>query len=348
MISEEARPLLEQNKSFQNGVQFAWDATSIKSWEKCPRYYYYAHIEGWQTRTLNEHLRFGLHYATALEHYHKHIASGDNVDEALLKVVREAMEDTWDRECLKCKGAGSILEHPADQPFSQSLAAMDTCPKCAGSGADEGRPWTSLDTVKNRGNLIRTIIWYVEQFRDDPAKVVILSDGRPAVEYSFSLPVDNGLIFCGHIDRLVDYSDNIYVQDQKTTKTTISAQYFRQYSPDTQMSMYAFAGRMVYGNPIKGVMIDAAQIAVGFSRFERGFTFRGPGTLEEWYDVTLAHIEDAQRATREQYFPMNTTSCHQYGGCTFREICSRSPSVRKNFLEGNFERTRLWDPLERR
>lgn len=293
-----------ENKSFQNGVQFAWDSTSLKNWDTCPRYYYYTNILGWKPKRENDHIRFGKHYATALEHYHKHLFEGADHDEATLRVVREAMIDS--------------------------------------------HGWQSLDNVKTRANLIRTIVWYLEQHKDDPLKVITLSDGRPAVEYSFSIAVDNDIFFCGHLDKIVDFEGHAYVQDQKTTKSTISPQYFRQYSPDIQMSMYSFAGQAIYKNPVKGVMIDAAQIAVGFTRFDRGFAFRPVGVLEEWYDMTMLKIEQAQTATREQHFPMRETSCHNFGGCAFREVCHRAPFIREKFLEAEFEKQPTWDPLERR
>lgn len=298
--------------AFRDGVQFAWSATTIKWAETCPRYYQLSMIEGWHSRASSAHLIFGGHYATALEHFHKWMAEGMDREQATREVVREALINTWERE-----------------------------------GEAPG-PWTSDHNLKNRDNLIRSIVWYLEQFRDDAAKPVILSDGKPAVELSFNLPVDNDIVFVGHIDRLADYADNLYIQDQKTTGTTLSARYFEQYSPDTQMSLYTFAGSAVFGIPVKGVMIDAAQIAVGFTRFERGFTFRTSEQLTEWYDSAMYTILKTQELTRENHFPMNPSACGNYGGCVFRGVCSKSPGARKNFLAADFIQGGGYDPLERR
>lgn len=299
------------NTSFRDGVQFAWDSTSIKTAEDCLRKYRYKLIDGWQPRRKSVHLLFGGWYATALEHYHKHIALGDDEDAALIKVVREALESTWERT------------------------------------EDGGRPWVSDHTTKTRENLIRTIIWYVDHFRDDPVTVYKKVDGTPAVEFSFSFELES-VTFSGHIDRLVEYTGNYYVMDQKTTGSTITQQYFDQFDPDTQMSLYTLAGQIIYDRPIKGVIIDAAQIAVGFSRFLRGFTFRDPAKLDEWLDSALDTISRAQIATVEDHFPMNPSSCHKYNGCEFRHVCARSPAVRQSFLEADFIRGETWDPLKRR
>lgn len=295
-------------------VQFGWDATSISSYEKCPRYYQLKHLEGWQPNNKSVHLRFGGHYADALEHYFKHLADGADAEEALRLVVRQALIDTWDRE---------------DED-------------------DEGQPWESLHNTKTRDTLIRSIVWYFDHFEDDPAPTVILPDGKPAVEYSFALPVDNDIVFCGHIDRLVDYAGGIYVMDQKTAGNTITPRYFEGYSPDVQMSMYSWAGGIIFDVPVKGVIIDAAQIAVGFTRFSRGFVPRSTQILDEWYDMTMLTIEDAQRSTKENQFRMNRASCGNYGGCEFRNICTRIPQHRQNLLQADFHKAPRWDPLKRR
>lgn len=336
--------------AFRDGVQFAWSATTIKMAETCLRYYQYSMIDGWHSKSQGPHLRFGQHYARAIEHFHKLRAEGMGPNEATIVVVREALEDTWDRTvCGTCHGTGSILEHPKDEPFSQSLAAMDTCHDCKGHGyLDEGHPWNSDHNLKTRETLIRSIVWYLDQFKNDSALPVILSSGAPAVELSFNLPVDNDIMFVGHLDRLADYSDNLYVMDQKTTGSTINQKFFEGFSPDTQMSLYTFAGSAVFGAPVKGVIIDAAQIAVGFTRFERGFTFRTPGQLDEWYDGAMTAILRAQQATRDNHFPQNPSACGNYGGCVFRAVCARDPGVRKNFLAGDFIQGGGYDPLERR
>lgn len=320
------------NESWKDGVQFVWDSTSISLAQSCLRKYYYKMIEGWVPKRPSVHLRFGAHYATALEHFYKlrHV-EGKSYDEALREVVREALLATWEREQLKDEEGNPLVDAEGN-------------PLLGG----DGKPWLSDDPNKTRETLIRTIIWYCEEFKDDTTQVKLLADGSPAVEHSFMLPVDNGVIFSGHLDRVVEYSGDVYVMDQKTTKAALSAYYFDKYKPHTQMSMYTFAGQAILAAPVKGVIIDAAQIAVGFTRFTRGFTFRTEPELAEWYDSTMFWIVQAQNASREQYFPMNPAACDQYGGCEFRHICSRAPSVRENFLRADFLKTSPWNPAQRR
>lgn len=303
-----------------SGAQFAWDSTSIKLAETCLYKYHLKMHQAWGPERKSAHLIFGGLYATALEHYHKAVAAGVDRDQATRDVVHEALCDTWEYETDE-----------AGEPIPET-----------------GGPWESDHNLKTRGNLIRSIVWYLDQFRDDPCTTVILSTGEAAVEYSFKLPVDNDIIFAGHLDRLVEYSDHLYVQDQKTSGTTITSRFFDGFNPDTQMSMYTWAGKTIFNVPVKGVMIDAAQIAVGFTRFERGFTFRADDQLGEWYDGAMHTIELARHATHEGYFPMNPSSCGNYGGCEFRFACSKAPSVREQFLKGDYVKGEIWNPLRSR
>lgn len=303
-----------------SGAQFAWDSTSIKLAETCLYMYKLKMLDGWQPDNKSVHLIFGGLYASALENFYKAVAEGIDREQAIRDVVHEALIATW--------------EHETDE-------AGDPIP-------ETGAPWQSNHNLKTRGNLIRSIVWYFEQFRDDPCTTVHLSTGAPAVEHSFKLPVDDGIVLAGHLDRLVTYSGSLYVQDQKTSGSTITGRFFEGFNPDTQMSLYTWAGKAIFHMPVKGVMIDAAQIAVGFTRYERGFTFRSDDQLDEWYEGAMHTIGRARAAVHEDYFPMNPSSCSNYGGCEFRHICARSPSVREQFLKGEFTRGDIWNPLRSR
>lgn len=316
------------NTSFDISGQFCWDSTSLTLAATCPRKYYYKMIEGWQPDGKSAHLRFGSHYATALEHYYKHLAEGMSSEDAMIEIVWDALMETWDHERDENEG------------------------RIEGTGA----PWESLHNLKTRGNLIRSIIWYFDHFADDPTKVILLANGKPGVEYTFKLPVDEGILFSGHIDRLVEYSSDPYIMDQKTTGTTISARFFSEFDLSTQMSMYTFAGKIIYNLPVKGVIIDGAQIAVGFTRFERGYTFRSDAQLDEWYEEMLV-LATNYRARFQQWqesgnadraFPRNLSACGNYGGCEFRDICSKAKEFRDQFLRGSFTKGEPWDPMKAR
>lgn len=293
--------------------QLAWDSTSLGALKRCPRYYEYNIIEGYVSRQESVHLRFGSEYNNALVTYHKSRALGKSKEEAELDALRYAMIHTWD-EAL-------------------------------------GRPWTSDEPTKNRETLIRTIIWYLAKYEEDSLETLVLATGEAAVELPFRIDIDtpSGLtgesyLLCGYLDRKVTFNGGAWITDWKSSKYALDEKYFDRYSPDNQVSQYAFAGTIIGAEPIKGVIIDAVQLGVTFSRFQRGQIGRTATQLEEWLKDSIYFIRLNETYVNENYWPQNDTSCEKYGGCPYRKICSASPEIRPKLLDGLFSK-RSWDPL---
>jgi len=305
-------PSPDKKKSFADGLQFAWDGTSLELAQTCLRKYYYSIIRGIRPKEKSVHLVFGGFYASALEQFYKLRAEGLDIESALHRVIKTVMHDTWDHE------AG----HPI--PFN--------------------------DSAKTRYNLVRTIVWYVEQYGNEAEGFMStyhLQSGKPAVELSFTLELTDDILYCGHLDRVVEYAGDLYVMDQKTTGGAVGSYFFRNFDLSNQMSGYSWAGSTILSSPIRGVIIDGAQIAVNFTRFARGITTRTKSQLEEWRKSAAITIHQARQATALNEFPMNLTACGNYGGCPFRELCSRDPGVRENFIKSDYV-DHDWDPLEAR
>lgn len=317
-------------------IQYAIDSTSLGYLKTCPRLYQYVMIEGWASKEESIHLRFGGEYHQALQDYDLTVAEGVPHDDAVFDVVRELLIRTSDWK-----------------PDLDSKAGK----------------------YKNRDSLLRAVIWYLEGTRkNDNYKTHILANGKPAVELSFRFELafgpegaldyeidENGdgkkidrqpYILCGHLDRVVDDgAGNLYVEDHKTTTTTPGSYFFDQFEPNNQMSLYTFAAQIILEAPIKGVIINAAQMLVDDCRFVRGFTFRTPDQLEEWVMDLSRWLAQAEWYASNQYWPQNDMSCGMYGGCRFREICSKSPSVREIYLKSNFTKLppeERWNPLKSR
>ena len=202
--------------------------------------------------------------------------------------------------------------------------------------------WESDDTAKNRETLVRSVVWYLDHFQADTAQTMILSDGLPAVELTFHFELTKEITLAGHLDRLVTFLDAPYIMDRKTTGATLGSNYFDRFEPDNQMSLYTLAGRIAYDTPVRGVIIDAAQIAVGFTRFDRAITYRTDDQLKEWTRDTISWIERSYGYVEKNYWPMNDKACML---CNYKRICSKDPSVRETFLNSDFEKRR-WNPSE--
>lgn len=295
-------------------LQIAWDNHSMNMLKECPRKYQLAILFGRVPKATSIHLVFGILYHEALELYDRLRAQQKPHREALIEVVWTTLKRTWDQEL--------------------------------------NRPIALDDKYKNRFTLIRTIVWYLDKFQNDPLKTIILSNGNPAVEMSFRFKTDyiastgEAFVLCGHIDRIAEMDGLRWILDRKTSKNSIdSDNFFEHYSPHNQMSQYDFAGKVAYDVQTTGIIIDAAQVAINFSHFRRGFTQRTDSQRNEWYNNLEYWFEQIDKFARDQYWPMNEASCGNYGGCPFRGICGRPPEEREKWLEVGFQH-RNWDPLQ--
>jgi len=240
---------------------------------------------------------------------------------------------------------------------------------------------------KNRETIVALVIDYLDHFVDDPAETFILDTGEPAVEVSFRfeldwgpqtylqvedytiqpgainmvnadgspnvrIPNDQPYLLCGHLDRVVNFNDELYVMDRKTSISTLSSYYFNQWTPNNQMTLYTLAGKTVLHSPIKGVIIDAAQVLLEKpNAFQRGFTYRTEDQLTEWLQDLRFWLHQAETFATANYWPQNDTACDKFGGCKFREVCSKSPQVREQYLKASFDKledSEKWNPLKAR
>lgn len=291
-------------------IQYAWDATSLEPLKRCARLYRYTIIDGYRSKKDNANLRYGSEFHTSMHQYELLKADGLEHDECVFHVVRDLLFRT-----------------------------------------DDFRP---DDKYKNRPSLVTAVISYLEKYKDDKAETLILENGKPAVELSFRFELDYGptpdqpYVLCGHLDRVVEFSGEQFIMDYKTTTTTPSDYYWKQFSPHNQMSLYTLASRVVFNAPVKGVIINAIQVKVDSVTCVRGTTYRTSDQQDEWLADLQFWLRLAEEYAKNDYWPMNDTACDKYGGCRFREVCSKSPSVRQMYLDEDFTKEEPWNPLKPR
>lgn len=286
-------------------------------------------IDGWGSAGESIHLRFGQEYHSALQDY----------------------------EIARAEG----VEHEAAIHITIEQLLARTVGWAPNTSAKPGK-------YKNRESLVGLAIDYLDHYGvEDPATTFIKADGKPAVELSFRFELDFGpegwkpqatatdrtpYLLCGHLDRVVTFNDALLVMDHKTTTTTLNDQFFRQWSPSNQMTLYTLAGKVILNAPVRGVIISGAQLLLDSpNRFVRGFTYRTPDQLDEWLSDLSITLRTAEAYASAGYWPQNDTACDKFGGCRFREVCSKSPQVRDKFLATDFTKlpeAERWNPLKSR
>lgn len=329
-------------------IQYALDSTSLSYLKTCARLYQYIMIEGWQSREEKIDLRFGIEFHQAMQDYEIFKAADVNHEDAVHDVVQALL--------IRCRD-------------------FDPKKEDYGKAAE----------YKSKENLVRLVIWYLDHYKNDKAATYIREDGKPAVELSFRFELDWGpeivknnitasmitertqgifntkinqpYLLCGHLDKVVNFNGDLYFMDYKTTKTTPGDYFFDQFTPNNQMSLYVFGASVILQSPIQGGIINAIQCSIDYSYmkehppFQRGLVYRTKEQVEEWLADLKDWLAKAEGYALANYWPMNDTACDKFGGCRFRQICSKSPQVRERFLESNFEQLApedRWNPLKKR
>jgi hypothetical protein len=293
-------------------MQLAVDSTSLGAMKTCAKFYELSIIRGWTSKKKNIHLEFGLALHGGRERYYHLRAEGSDHNYAVCCALKYVLHYSWDFELDRPKAV-----------FSE-------------------------DTYKNRFTLARTMVWYLDHWENDPLETIILANGKPAVELSFQVPLGlktqttgEDYTLCGHLDRAVGFQEANWGSDLKSTKNSLDSYYFANFTPDNQMSTYSFAGKIIFSEPLKGIILDAAQVGVGFSRFARGLVHRTSAQLDEWHRGVKVLLAQFEQYARAQFWPMNEKACYN---CQYRSICSHSPQVREKWLAADFVK-RLWNPL---
>jgi PD-(D/E)XK nuclease superfamily len=302
-------------------IQFAVDSTSIGLLKTCAALYNYTIILGWVPKDESIHLRFGQEYHSAIQDFENFLAQGMKFDDATCETIRQLLIriKDWDPD-----------------------------------------PTVKAYANKNKDQLVHLVVCYLDEFRNDSCETFILENGKPAVELSFRFELDwapradpsQPYVLCGHLDRVVSFNDDLFVLDHKTTATTPTDYYFNQYTPNNQMTLYAFAGKVVMDSPIKGVIVEAAHVTIDKPMtFVRRPTYRPDDVIDEWLDDLEYHLNTAEAFAEADHWPMNDTACDKFGGCRFREVCSRPASVRESYLKADFVQLpedKRWNPLASR
>jgi len=295
--------------------QFAFDNTSLAYFKECPRKYYYSIVEGWRKKGKAPALVFGGLYHEGVEKY-----------DAL-------RAKDWSHEsALKCMVLYVSMKFEED-------------------------PIPEGDTKRNYLTLMRSLIWYAEENKHSEVRTANLPGEVLGLELSFrfELPFhgpEGPYIYCGHIDKIAEYKGQKFVVERKHTTSALGDFFYQRYALSDQITGYHLAGKVIFQVPIAGSMIEATQVAVNFSRFDRRMVLRADALMEEWLELTEHYI----RRTTEEFeklhegapaFLPNHESCNKFGGCVFLEVCSKSPFMRKSLLEADFEK-QPWQPLKNR
>ena len=252
-----------------------------------------------------------------------------------------------------------------------SAPSPGMCGEC-GSACETSRQWISDNKAKDRHTLVRLVISYCDEQSEDVSEgpyPYMFPDGTPAVELSFRLPLPwktptplskmadgSGIylvndpsretyLLCGHLDSIMQFAQERFISDNKTTKNPLSPAFFDSFGPDIQVDIYDLSGSLLYPSlDLRGVMIEGAQVLQTDNHHGVGMQYRNDAQREELLGDLRYWLDQAEDYAKKNYWPMNRASCKM---CEFKSVCTKDPGKRQMYLESNFVR-RPWNPLEER
>ena len=282
-----------------SGAQTRVNASTFQVFKACPRKYLYEVLLAKGKGSDDPNLRFGslIHAAKAIFETNK--ARGAEHDLALQGAFRFLLTETWD--------------------------------------SARAKPGFADDPLKNRATLLRTFVWFADQYREDACETALLPSGKPAVEVAFEFDAGvettegEQVTFVGTIDRIVRFNGATLVAD---TKTSSNAKYLtaRNYTPDGQFSLYVAAASVCFGVEADGILLDGIEVGPNATSFRREIVPRPREVIEEWLDDARVHLRRLSEAFAQNEWPQNDASCGMYGGCRFRGVCGASPAEREDLL----------------
>lgn len=326
--------------------QLSWDATSLTTFQTCPRKYQLSMIDGWRPKAPAAPLLFGGFLHAGMEHVDKLLHAGMDRVAAVEAGVRFLLEQTTTRWLEHATHNGQDL----DWSRVRELTADEVYEPEPTVERIVSVPWESGDNLRTRAKLVEALVNYYEQYNPDPLETVELA-GKPAIELSFSfqLPFPSlegePLMWCGHMDKLVRFGQSTLVLERKHTKTTVGSYYFDQYLMSDQILGYVLAGQIVFSAKVDGAIVEATQIAQTFTRTHRSPQYRTEEHMAEWLHNLRYWLGLAEHYATINFWPMNRASCNNYGGCPFRQVCSLHPALREDQLKTYYHIDR-WDPLK--
>lgn len=206
---------------------------------------------------------------------------------------------------------------------------------------DNGKFLNELETSQfSLPCLIRSLVWYHEQFKNDPFQTAVDLNDEALLEKRFEVPYPTreDRRISGRIDRIVVEEDELIVVDRKFTTKPLNSWYFAQYEPSLQLSLYVWALRDVLKLPINRAMIEAHQVGVTFARCERRLFSIDEARTAELEKELPRMITAIDRAHETGFWDRDLRMCGLYGGCGYSVVCNSTSRTEQATLEEYFKK----------
>jgi len=213
---------------------------------------------------------------------------------------------------------------------------------------------------KSFENTFQALAEYLTNYppETDPIQPIIRPNGEPAVEFTFSIPLeeapphpDSGepFLFVGRFDMLGSWNGLACVVDEKTTEQ-MGTYWQKQWDLRGQFMGYCWACQQL-GYDVSHAVVNGIAIQKLQYKFQRVPVQFPQHLIQRWYNQLIQDIRDMSNAytsiqmephLSDSFYPFNfADACSSYGGCAFISLClAKEP---ENYFN-NFTRF-VWNPL---
>lgn len=283
------------------------DSSMLSTFKDCPRKFYWQYVCGYRAVEKSIHLIAGGAFARGVE------------------VVRKAVFEG------KVEANEAILQG--------QLAAFLFWMK-------ESPNEFYLEDAKSLPNILLAIEEYFHHFGTTTDHMQpYVHEGKPAVEFSFALPMDyahpvtnDPLLYVGRFDMLAIYNGALFVNDEKTTKS-LGPQWAKKWDLRSQFTGYCWAAKQ-YGHPVVGAIVRGVGLLKSETKFSEVITYRADWQIDEWLHTTHRTIEDMLIASdRGEWIKILDTPCEM---CSYKVLCDKrdpEPWISTYFTVSH------WNPL---
>lgn len=304
--------ILPQNETWQ-----IIDQSKLVTYLNCPRKFFYSYVLGWKSDYPSNHLTFGSAWHEAVEHLLLNDYSKDSLVQASLLFLNRYRQDF-------------------------------------GSETDE------MFAPKDPKNALVTLSNYSQRFFRDTKEYEILFTEIGGQVY---IAPNHPMSFKMDVIVRNRETGQISLWDHKTSQRRMG-NWQESYSMDTQMHLYLHALYCMYG--VKEDKVKGAKIRCTFfykskpSEFEETLIEKSPDQMQNFLystfnyysqlknDMEILLNEDSTEEENMHAFPMNPTSCFDYGkSCLFLDLCKAWPNPIIHVDSPPIGmKVEFWNPLE--
>jgi len=231
---------------------------------------------------------------------------------------------------------------------------------------------TPLEDWRGANWAMEMVKKYMERYPLEEFTLLHDKADKPLVELPFALPLythksslgEIPIIYTGRIDLPNAFDKEIWVTDHKTS-SMLGQSFFDRMKRSAQQKGYCWSFEQLTGLKVTGYMINAIRtkepplyVQSGKKEgkfnpetwwnetFQREKYYLAPGSLEEWKQNTIEHIETFFYHYQRGILPESTTACVYFGKCPYFDICTLSKEDRGTMLYSGMFTNNVWSPLK--